>query len=91
MISNGVLFLIVGWEGILAGLINIAGFANVTPNDSIVSAVSTAGGYLNVVYQPLPATTIVLLGALAVLLVFEGGLAAYKVLKWGYSKVPGIT
>ena len=91
MLANAVLLLILGWETILANLINFAGFSDVTPNASIVAAVSTAGGYLNVVYSILPSTTIVLLGALGVLLVFEGDLAAYKVLKWGYTKIPGIT
>lgn len=91
MLANAILFLIIGWEGILAALINLGGFQGVTPNASIVAAVATAGGYLNIVYSILPATTIVLLGALGVLLVFEGGLGAYKVLKWGYSKIPGIT
>jgi len=89
MISNAILFLIAGWEGILGTL--VSGFSDVTPNTSIVAGVSTASGYIAVWYAILPRTTVVVLGTLTGLLVFEGGYAAYKLLKWGYSKIPGIT
>jgi len=91
MLANAILFIIGGWEGILAGMINLAGWQDVQPNASIVASVSVASGYLHIPYAILPATTLVLLGCLAVLLVFEGGLASYKILKWGYTKIPGIT
>lgn len=89
MISNAILFLIAGWEGILGTL--VSGFSDVAPSSFIVNGVSTANGYVAVSYATLPNTTVAILVSLAILLVFEGGFAAYKLLKWGYSKIPGIT
>lgn len=91
MISNAVLFLISGWEGILASLITAGGFQDVAPNTSIVAGVSTASGYVGVSYSVLPITTVAILAVLVPLLLFESGYGAYKILKWGYSKIPGIT
>jgi len=91
MISNAILYLVYVWLSGIAGLITAAGFSDVVPNTSIVSGVSTAGGYLHVAYNVMPGTTVVLLACVVLLLVFEGGLASYKLIKWGYQKIPGIT
>lgn len=72
----------------LAGLLAIG---NILPTAAIASAISAAGSYIAVVYEILPQTTIALLGILGVLLLVEFYIGTYKLIKWLYSKIPGVS
>jgi len=88
MITNGLLFVVYAWVTGLGEL--LSGDGDVTANTGLVASVSTASGYMALIYGILPLSTIAILGSLAILLVFEIGLGVYKVVKWGYSKIPGV-
>jgi len=89
MISNAILYVIYFFvSGI--GLL-LSNTSDVTANASLTAGVSSASGYLGVAYAIMPGTTVSLLVCLGVLLVFELALATYKIVKWGYQKIPGIT
>jgi hypothetical protein len=90
MITNGLLYMIYAWVDGIALL--LSSFANVTPNAWIVSGVTTAGGYFNLLWSIMPLSIYAILGgALVLLLGFELALATYKLIKWGYQKIPGIS
>jgi hypothetical protein len=86
MIFNAGLFAIHGFLSFVSGLL---GNSTVTANDSILGAVTTANGYIAAVQDFLPNGPI--LAATAFLLVFEASYGAYKIVRWAYRKIPGIT
>ena len=91
MISNAILFLIGGWVGTFSLIYNLFDVPDVTTSPSVVSGLSAAAGYLNVSYSVMPITTVSILGCFSILIVFEASLIAYRLIKWGYSKIPGIS
>jgi hypothetical protein len=62
---------------------------NVSPDSTVVSAIATATGYISAlgVIIPMTAFRFVLIGTLA----FEVPYGVYKIVRWVYRKVPGIT
>lgn len=67
----------------------ISQLGDVVPNPSIAYAFSQMTGYYSALNSYLPVDTILLIVAFD--LVFEGSYLAYKLIRWAYSKVPGIT
>ena len=71
----------------IASLVSL--FGDVVPNPTIGVAFSTMTSYYAAINAYLPVDT--LLAILAFDLIFEASYLSYKLLKWAYSKVPGIT
>jgi hypothetical protein len=63
--------------------------SDVTPDSTVVSAISTATGYISAlgVIIPMTAFRFVLIGTLA----FEVPYGVYKIIRWVYRKIPGVT
>jgi hypothetical protein len=90
MITNAILFLVYIWVDGIALLLSSA--HDVTPTPWIVSSVTTTAGYLNLLWSIMPYTIAAIVGgALVSILAFELILATYKLIKWGYQKIPGIS
>ena len=87
MIANAILYLVHGLIIFIAYLLSNIG--NVTPNQNIISAVTTANGYIAALNDFIPNPQI--LAATAVLFVFELIYASYKVIRWAYQKIPAIS
>lgn len=87
MILNALLLIVHGLLGFIAALVSTQPV--VLPDTNMVAAVSTANGYIAAVKDFIPNGTI--LAATAFLLFFELAYAGYKVVRWGYQKIPGIT
>ena len=66
----------------------VAGFGDVTPNNNITTALTTISSYLSPLNNYLPFATI--LAIVAFDLTFEASYFLYKLIKWGYQKIPGI-
>lgn len=64
-------------------------FGDVVPNPIIGVAFSTMTSYYAAINAYLPVDT--LLAILAFDIIFEASYLSYKLLKWAYSKVPGVT
>jgi hypothetical protein len=91
MIANAILFLIGGWLGTFSAIYSVFNVPDIVANPSVVSGIAAATGYLNVAYSFLPLTVSAIVISFGVLVGFEAALIAYRVVKWGYSKIPGIT
>lgn len=87
MITNALLnILILFLNGIIALL---SSRQDVLPNNDITNAVLTADGYYSAMNAYFPVDTI--LAIVTFWLLFEFLYFGYKLIKWAYSKVPGIT
>jgi hypothetical protein len=87
MITNAILYVLhVFLSAVAALLAKYVGVA--TANAGFVAAVSNANGYLAAVKDFVPVVSLV--GMFGIVIVFEGSLWAYKIIKWGYQKIPGI-
>ena len=65
---------------------------NLLPSAAIASAILAANGYLAVIYGFLPLTMTALLAALAALFTIEVlVIAPYKLAKWVWKKIPGVS
>jgi len=87
MISNAFLLAIHGLLSFIVQHLLPAG--SVATNSGIISAITTVNGYFAALSDFFPNTAI--FAATAVLFVFELAYAGYKVIRWGYQKIPGIT
>lgn len=67
----------------------VASFGEVSNNNAITTSIVTLKTYYNSVNAYIPISTI--LAIIAFDLVFEGIYFVYKLVRWGYRKVPGIT
>ncbi len=67
----------------------IATFGDVSENSQITSAIAQMANYYTSLNDIFPVNT--LLAIIAFDLVFEGAMLIYKLVRWGYQKVPGIT
>lgn len=63
--------------------------ADVSPDSTVVSAIATATGYISAlgVIIPMTAFRFVLIGTLA----FEVPYGVYKIIRWVYRKIPGVS
>lgn len=67
----------------------VASFGTVSNNNAITTSIVTFKTYYNSVNAYLPIDTI--LAIVAFDLAFEGIYFIYKLVRWGYRKVPGVT
>jgi len=67
----------------------ISTFGDVSQNSAITSALSEMAGYYMSLNDYLPIDTIVAI--IAFDLAFELAMFIYKLVRWGYQKVPGIS
>lgn len=67
----------------------IATFGDVSANSAITTGLSTMATYYMSLNEYLPINTLVAI--IAFDLVFELAVFIYKLVRWGYQKVPGIT
>lgn len=58
--------------------------------ESFTSAISTATHYLGIVNSILPLTTVALSAGIGIFLAIEIGINTFKIVKWVYTKIPGI-
>jgi len=64
-------------------------FPDVSLSAGLTTALTTAGGYVNGMGFILPLDT--LFQVFGAYIAVEVGLAAYKAIKWVYTKIPGIS
>jgi len=67
----------------------VSSFGTVSPNNLLTSAIVVTKTYYNSLNAYLPIDT--LIAIIAFDLAFEGIYFTYKLIRWGYRKVPGIT
>ena len=72
---------------LIAGLVLIG---NVIPTSAIETGISTANSYIHVLYGIFPLLTTGLLTILGLLFAVETFIGVYKIVKWVWSKIPGI-
>jgi len=67
----------------------ISSFGDVTANNAISEGIALMAGYYISLDEYLPITTLVAIVAFD--LVFELAVFVYKLVRWGYQKVPGVS
>jgi len=73
---------------LLSGLLILG---NVLPTAAIALAITAANSYLAILTAFMPDTMEVLFAILGFFFVIEGYVATYKLAKWLYKKIPGIS
>jgi hypothetical protein len=87
MITGGIILF---FSSILLGLLSpLFLLTDVASNSSIVAAIVVANGYISAV--PFPYFVLSLLSSLSFLVVFEAAYGTYKVVRWVYKKIPGVS
>ena len=91
MIVNAILYLIFLWITGLAIVLDKLGLGDVAANNAFTAGIAAAKTYIAISYEILPLTIIALFAVpIAAMLVYEGLLGVYKLLRWAYQKIPGI-
>ncbi len=67
----------------------VASFGTVGDNNAITTSIVTLKTYYNSLNEYIPIDTLMLIVAFD--LAFEGIYFVYKLIRWGYRKVPGVT
>lgn len=73
---------------VLAGLVALG---NVLPTTFILGGITAANAFIGTLYSIFPLTTNAVFAALAALFLIEGYVGTYKLAKWIYQKIPGIS
>ena len=84
MITSAFLFAIIGVVNFFVGFLPIA-----TANSAIGTAMVAASGYVSSIGAVFPVLT--LMAIVSFILVFDGFWLLYQLVRWAYSKIPGIT
>jgi hypothetical protein len=78
--------------GVLNGLaVPITNLPNATLPDGVISWITTTGGYLALAGHVMPATIAALVVVIGMVLVIKNADGIFKVVKWIYTKIPGIS
>lgn len=72
-------------------MLPIAGLADVSLTSGIAPGIVFAAGSLGLFYQFVPAVLIALGAIMVGMIGFELAIFSYKMVKWIYTKIPGIT
>jgi hypothetical protein len=88
MISYFLARLILGFVALLISPLTLLPDA-VLP-DVVAAVLATIAGYLWVVWTVMPVTLVALISATIVTIGIESHLFSYKVVRWIYSKIPGV-
>lgn len=79
------------WISIIGALESpIAALPDVALPSYITTSIATVLHWLGLVWSAIPYTLSALLSAIGVIIVVENNIAIYKVVRWIYSKIPGI-
>lgn len=87
MISTLLLNIIYALISIIASLLSLLG--PIPPGGPLIAGISTFSAYLTPLSNILPINTI--LNILFFDIIFEIGYFTYKAIKWGYTKIPGVS
>jgi hypothetical protein len=87
MITTLILNIIYGLIFVIASILELLG--PIPSGGVIVDGINVFSSYLSPLNNILPLTTI--LSILFFEIVFEVSYFTYKAIKWGYSKIPGVT
>jgi len=86
MITDALLSILYAFVSFIAGFFTVQ--ADVPITNTLTTAITTAAGYFNAMNFIFPFTTI--FAIIVFELTFEGIFFIYKLIRWGYSKVPGV-
>lgn len=67
----------------------VSSFGDVPENNLITTAISAMSSYYSALNDYLPLNTLIQIAFF--LIVYHGAVFLYKLIRWGYQKVPGIT
>lgn len=85
-------YFLYAWTGILNGIAaTIYALPDATIPTQFSAWLATTGGYLAIATKFLPLTIAALLIAIGMMLAVENADGIFKVVKWVYSKIPGIS
>lgn len=87
MITTAFLNIIYGFVWTIS--LTVSSLGTVSENNAITTSIITLKTYYNALNEYLPIDTI--LAIVAFDLLFETGVFLYKLIRWGYRKVPGIS
>lgn len=78
------------FQGIASSIITILGYLpGLTLPAEFINSLQTISGYIGVVDNFLPTTTI--FSILGLVLAVEGAIMAYKIFQWIIKKIPGVS
>lgn len=86
MITEIFLNIVFSFINLLIGILR--GLGTVSPDSAITGGITAISSYLTPLNAILPLSTII--SILLFELIFEGLYFTYKLIRWGYSKVPGV-
>lgn len=89
MITYYVISILIGFIGAL--LSPIGSLPDVSLPISITGAFSQAGHLVGIIYNLLPDTITAIFSALSAIVGIEIAIFTYKLIKWIYTKIPGIS
>jgi len=69
----------------------ISNLPNASISPQIAGAFSSVSQYLGIIYSVAPFTFTALFSVIAAIVAAEGYVVIYKVVKWAYQKIPGIS
>ena len=58
---------------------------------NVSSAIATAGGYIGLIAEVAPATIVSIMAIFALVLIIENTHFGYKLIRWVYQKIPGVS
>ena len=58
---------------------------------SIANSLTTIGSFTGLIWWVMPLSLTALVGSVAIIVATENWIAIYKVVKWIYSKIPGVS
>jgi hypothetical protein len=86
MITDALLSILFAFVNLIASIFTIQ--ADVPISNTLTSAITAAAGYYNAMNFIFPFST--MFAIIVFELSFEGIYFIYKLIRWGYNKVPGI-
>lgn len=64
---------------------------NLIPTAALTTAVVAANSYIGIAYQVIPLALTAVFSFFGAVVVIEGTIGIYKLVRWVYRKIPGIT
>jgi hypothetical protein len=86
MITTAILYLVIAFIWLVTLPLRL--LPNVVLPSNIADSITTAGNYLHIVNAVVPIPTLVVVIVTAAII--EGAIWIYKLIKWAYTKIPGI-
>jgi len=89
MITYLIILLFLGLAAIFVSPLYLLPDVSLDPN--VATSIATVGGYLWTIWSVLPGTVVSLLAIVALVVAIETHVISYKVIKWIYNKIPGVS